>query len=401
MPLAFKIVLWTCICAVVYNYAGYPILLFILASISQAFSDLGFFLSRQSRRAPAGSAYQPRVAIILSVFNEEAVIQDRIENVLSLRYPEHLTEILVGLDSPTDSTADILRELGAPRTKLFCFNERRGKLGVISELAQHTSSDILIFTDANTHFEPDCVANLVRHFQNPRVGVVSGEEVRTSGRNIDPAAEGIYWKYESALKILESRLGLLHSANGGVYAIRRELFHPEANLIVEDFQIPLSVRFKNYFVVYDPEAIAIEEIAPTLSSQVERRIRIGAGNWQTLFQYPRYLNPLHGRPSFAYWSHRVLRWLTPFLLILAYGLSAGLLRDMPYRVLFGLQTVFYLFALIGYWRKKRNQSPGICNIPLYFVTMNTTILLGFIRYASGRQSMAWKATPRTQNSRVE
>jgi cellulose synthase/poly-beta-1,6-N-acetylglucosamine synthase-like glycosyltransferase len=394
MLLTCRVVFWLCFLAIAYNYIGYPVLLFILAASSQAYSDLLFFCRRKSRRAHVGISFQPRIAIILSAFNEETVIEQRVRNALSINYPEQLSEILIGLDSPTDSTGDILGGVDSPRVRVFRFSERRGKLRVISELARCTSAEILVFTDANTHFEPDCVAKLIRHFSDSRVGVVSGEEVRTTLQGVDPAAEGLYWKYESALKILESRVGCLHSANGGVYAIRRELFHPQPNLIVEDFQIPLATRFQGYLVVYDPEAIAVEEIAPTLTSQFERRVRLGAGNFQTLLSNPSYLNPLKGRPAFAYWSHRVLRWITPLMLILIFAFSAVLFHVNPYRSAFLLQTLFYLLALVGFWRKKRNKPAGVCGIPLYFCSMNFALVVGFFRYLSGRQDVAWKATPR-------
>jgi cellulose synthase/poly-beta-1,6-N-acetylglucosamine synthase-like glycosyltransferase len=394
MLLMFKIIFWVCFSSIAYTYVGYPILLFIVSAFCQAYSDLFFLSRRKSRRARTDLSSQPRVAIVLSAFNEETVIRERVRNALSIDYPEELTEILIGLDSPTDSTAEILLGVDSPRVKVFCFNERRGKLGVICELARCTSAEILVFTDANTHFEPDCVTNLIRHFSDSRVGVVSGEEIRTTGKGVDPAAEGLYWKYESALKMLESRLGCLHSANGGVYAIRRELFHPQPNLIVEDCQIPLAVRFGGHLVVYDPEAISVEEIAPTFASQFERRIRLGAGNCQTLLCNPNYLNPFKGRPALAYWSHRVLRWITPLLLIFTFVCSAVLFHENPYRSLLVLQTLFYLVALVGYRRKRKNKATGICRVPLHFCSMNLALVLGFLRYVRGRQGVAWKVTPR-------
>ena len=234
---------------------------------------------------------------------------------------------------------------------------------MITDLAQRTSAEILVFTDANTIFEDDCVVNLVRHFSDPRVGAVSGEEVRVTAKGTDPAAEGLYWKYESALKILESRVRCLHSANGGVYAIRRELFRPEPNLIVEDFQIPLDIRFHGHWIVYDPDAIGVEEIAPTFGSQFERRVRLGAGNFQTLFGHPEYLNPFKGRIAFAYWSHRVLRWITPILMIAAFAATAvlviasfvgtpGFVGSNAYLVSFLAQFVFYALAIVRLLVKK-------------------------------------------------
>lgn len=394
MVLILEGVFWLCLTVVAYNYIGYPVYLFFLCFCSQAYSDFVFLRYRKSRRTEVNTFAKPRVAILIAAYNEETVIEERVKNALSLNYPEELCEILIGLDSPTDLTAEILRKFDSSRVRVFHFAERRGKLRVVSDLVQRTSAEILIFTDANTYFEPDCVGKMVRHFSNPRVGVVSGEEVRAGGKGIDPAAEGAYWKYESALKILESRVGYLHSANGGVYAIRRELFHPEPNLIVEDFQIPLSVRFDGHLVVYDPEAISVEEIAPTLAAQFERRVRIAAGNFQTLFSKPGYLNPFKGTPAFAYWSHRVLRWVTPLMLVLAWACSAALLRVSPYQWLWVLQTTFWLLALFGYWRKTNGKPLGVCRIPLYFCTMNGAIVLGLFRYLRGLQSLAWKPTPR-------
>jgi cellulose synthase/poly-beta-1,6-N-acetylglucosamine synthase-like glycosyltransferase len=398
MALTLKIIFWACVGAVAYNYAGYPVVLFLLGALAQAKSDISFFLNRKSRRAasPSGTAaHQPTIAIVISAFNEESVIEDRVKNALEINYPEQLTEILIGLDSPSDSTSAILSRIQSPRVHVFHFTTRRGKLAVITDLAQRTSAEILVFTDANTMFQPDCVPNLVRHFSDPRVGAVSGEEVRVTTPGTDPAAEGLYWKYESALKILESRLHSLHSANGGVYAIRRELFRPEPNLIVEDFQIPLDLRFQGHWIVYDPGAIGVEEIAPTFGSQFERRVRLGAGNFQTLFGHPEYLNPFKGRAAFAYLSHRVLRWITPFLMIAALAATAGLVRHKFYLAFFVAQCVFYALALIGFWLKKTGRSVGVCRIPLYFCTMNAAMLFGLFRRLGGRQSAAWAATPRT------
>ncbi|MGA8269852.1 MAG: glycosyltransferase family 2 protein [Candidatus Acidiferrales bacterium] len=403
MALALKIAFWVCVAAILYNYAGYPILLLFLGFLAQAKSDLVFLLKRKSRRAtsaPESGANRPRVAFIISAFNEESVIEDRVKNALEIDYPQGLTEILIGLDSPTDSTAAILSRVQSPRVQVFNFNTRRGKLGVITDLAQRTSAEILIFTDANTMFRADCVANLVRHFSDPRVGAVSGEEVRVTAEGTDPAAEGLYWKYESALKILESRVRCLHSANGGVYAIRRELFRPEPNLIVEDFQIPLDLRFHGHWIVYDADAIGVEEIAPTFGSQFERRVRLGAGNFQTLFGHPGYLNPFKGRVTFAYWSHRVLRWITPILMIVALAATAALVRSTFYLALFVAQVVFYGLVLIGFWLKKSGRSAGVCRIPLYFCSMNAAMLFGLFRYLGRRQSTAWTATPRKAATEV-
>lgn len=392
--LALKIAVWFCLGGVIYNYLGYPILLFLFGIVAQAKSDLMFISRRKSRRTQIQPAHRPRVAIIIAAFNEEAVIAEKVRNTLAINYPSDLLDVLIGLDCPTDSTAEILSRIDAPRVKVFQFPARRGKLAVIKSLAERATAEILVFSDANTYFEPDCVANLVRHFVNPKVGAVSGEEVRLAAAGTDPGAEGHYWKYESILKMLESRLHCLHSANGGVYAIRRELFSPQANLIVEDFQIPLSLRFSGHWIVYDPEAIAVEEIAPSFASQFERRTRIGAGNFQTLFENPAYLNPFNGLPAFAYWSHRVLRWAGPILLMTAFCASAALYYERAYFGLLLAQSAFYLMAAWGYIRKRKEERIGLSKFPLSFCSMNAAFLSGLFRYLQGRQNLAWQATPR-------
>lgn len=395
-----KVALWVCLGAVAYNYVGYPILLFLLTRLVQAKSDLSFLIYRKSRRCTAKPAPLPRVAILISAFNEEAVIESRVKNTLGINYPPELLEILIGLDAPTDATAQILNRICPSRVRVCAFSMRRGKLAVLTDLAQRTSADILVFTDANTVFEPNCVRNLVRHFADPKVGAVSGEEIRLTPAGTDPAAESIYWRYESALKILENRLNCLHSANGSAFAIRHELFQKQPRLIIEDLQIPLHLRFQGYRVVYDPEAITLEEIAPTFDSQFERRVRLGAGDFQTLFQNPLYLNPLTGLPAFTYWSHRVLRWLTPLLLLITFGCTLGLLAYPVYLGLFTMQCALYALALFGYWRKKQGKSTGFCRVPVYFCLMNLALLVGLFRYLRGRQSVAWAATPRPSAERI-
>jgi cellulose synthase/poly-beta-1,6-N-acetylglucosamine synthase-like glycosyltransferase len=394
MTLIAKITFWVSLAAIAYNYAGYVIVLCVLGFLAQVKSDVNFLSTRRDRRRGGQPALQPTVAIILSALNEEAVIEARVKNLLEVSYPSELLEILIGLDSPADATPQIVDQFRSSRVRIFHFSTRRGKLAVISDLAKKTQAEILVLTDANTMFESECVANLVRHFSDPRVGSVSGEEIRVTKAGIDAAAEGLYWHYESALKILESRVGCLHSVNGGVCAIRRNLFEPAANLIVEDFQVPLDLRFRGYRIIYDPSAVSVEEIAPTFTSQFERRVRLGAGNFQTLFGHPAYLNPLKGRPAFAYWSHRVLRWATPFFLVLIFACTMALASDRIYRSILEAQCALYGMALLGFWRKTGQKSVGVFRGPLYFCTMNLALAFGFFRFLRGSQGAVWNATPR-------
>jgi cellulose synthase/poly-beta-1,6-N-acetylglucosamine synthase-like glycosyltransferase len=235
---------------------------------------------------------------------------------------------------------------------------------------------------------------MVRHFSDPRVGAVSGEEIRTVVKGTDPGAESMYWRYESAIKILESRLNCSQGGNGAALAVRSSLFRPTLQSIVEDFQVPLEIRFKGFRVVYDPEAIATEEITPTFSAQFARRVRIGAGNYQTLFRNPGYLNPINGLLTFSFISHRLLRWLGPLFLLTAFFSSIAMAADSKFGAVVTLQWVFYSTALIGYALKKRGRSAGLFAAPLHFCSMNLALLMGLYTYMTGRQGATWSVTPR-------
>ena len=201
-----ELIVWLCIAAVAYNYVGYPILLFVLCVLVQAKSDFLYLVRRHSRRRLLRTDKTPRVAVLISIYNEETVIEAKARNCVELDYPTDRVEFLLGLDAPTDSTAHLLSRMTSDRFRVFQFSTRRGKLAVLCDLAQNTSAEILVLTDANTLLDRTAIRSLVRHFADPRVGAVSGEEIRVAAPGTDGSAEGLYWRYESAVKILESRL---------------------------------------------------------------------------------------------------------------------------------------------------------------------------------------------------
>lgn len=392
------LIFWLCIGAVAYHYAGYPWLLYVLSVLAQAKSDFSYLFRRSSRRRCLKAENAPRVAVLISSYNEETVIQAKAQNCLEIDYPEDRVEFLFGLDAPTDSTAEVLSRTASNRLHIFHFSARRGKLSVLCDLAARTSADILVLTDANSMLERNAIRHLVRHFADPSVGAVSGEEIRVAAPGAEPGGEGLYWRYESALKILESRMNCSLGGNGAVLAVRRSLFNPQQHSIVEDFQIPLEIRFQGHRVLYDPEAIAVEEIAPTLSAQFGRRVRIGAGNYQTLLAHFDYLNPRRGFLAFSFFSHRFLRWLAPFLLPVAFACSMSLVAQPIFAVWFLAQVLFYLLAAIGYLRMKRAKPLGWCSGPFHFCLMNLALLCGLWKLLRGQQNLAWNPTPRRLNN---
>lgn len=389
-----ELIFWLCIAAVAYNYVGYPILLFVLSVLVQAKSDFLYLVRRRGRRRLLTTDKIPQVAVLISIYNEETVIEAKARNCEELDYPTDRIEFLLGLDAPTDSSAHLLSRMTSDRFRVFHFSARRGKLAVLCDLAQKTSAEILVLTDANTLLDRTAIRSLVRHFADPRVGAVSGEEIRVAAPGTEASAEGLYWRYESAVKILESRLNCSLGGNGSVLAVRRSLFRPQEQSIVEDFQIPLEIRFQGYRVVYDPEAAAVEEIAPTWSAQFARRVRIGAGNYQTFFAHPEYLNPCKGFLAFSFFSHRVLRWLAPFLLPVGFVCSMLLSARPVFAILAAAQGVFYLIAVMGWWLKNQAKPLRRCSLPFHFCAMNLALFLGLLRFLRGQQALAWQPTPR-------
>lgn len=391
MTAAFWIALIS-IAVPLYAYLGYPILLFAVAAIVQVARDARYLLSRDERRQH--SSRRPFVSIILAAYNEEHVVERTIRNLLALDYPPDSIEILVGSDGSSDRTIALLRQFEHDRVRVLDCQERRGKLTVITECARAAKGSLLVLSDANTLLKPNAVSALVRHFDNPCVGAVCGE-LRLTTPDGGPAEEGFYWRYEVTLKLLESRVDSTLGANGAIYAIRKELFPIlPPHLITDDFVIPMKVRARGFRVRYDPEAVACEEAPAGVSDEFRRRIRIGAGNWQALWQCRGLLLPWQGFVAVAFWSHKVLRWATPFLLIPALVANATLLSRPFWRITFTLQALFYAGAALGGLLARRRRPAGPLRILHYFLAINVALGIGLVRGMFGLQHATWRRTAR-------
>ena len=388
-----RLIFWMSVGLVLYTYGGYPLVLVILGSLEQLTSDLRFGLGRRSRRS--SRADYPRVSIVFAAHNEEAVIAQKMVNCARLDYPPASLEILVGCDGCADATAALARIAAPPTASVYEFPDRCGKPAVLNRLVPLARGDIVVFCDANTELQADAIQSLVRHFRRPGVGCVCGElHLRTTEGHA--TGEQIYWRYETLLKFLESRLNMLVGANGALFAIRRSLFRPiPADGIVDDFLIALNVRAAGYRVVYDPEAIAWEEVAPNARQEFRRRVRIGAGNFQALRHTWRLLNPAAGGVALALWSHKVCRWLIPVALLGAQIAAMTLASEPLYGVAATSGGVLVLLALLGHRLDRRGQYWAPVSVPFYFLSMNLALLLGLIAFVRGTQSIVWTPTART------
>ncbi len=363
--------------AIIWSYAIYPLLLALVPA---------------RRHEQAGDSRDwPSVSVLISVYNEEKHIVARIENLLTLDYPRDKLEILIGSDGSTDRTNELVGTFPDARVKLHAFEQRGGKPSVLNRLVPQARSELLVFSDANAMFGPDALRKLARHFANPQIGGVCGKLV-FHGDNSE-TDEGPYWKLETYLKTHESALDSCLGANGAIYAIRRSCWPriPD-NTFVDDFVIGMRVREAGHRVIYDTEAVASEELPQSVGHEMTRRIRIGAGDFQALFLCWRSLLPWRGFYSIAFWSHKVLRWFAPFLMIAALVSNAALLPRPLFAVLLALQLAFYILALFGALIRRRKIV--VFSAPYYFVTINLALLFGFFRFITGTQQAAWKRTAR-------
>lgn len=390
---------WVSTGLVLYTYFLYPILLVCLAGVRQIRSDVRYaFNARDRRRKHAETEYLPTVSVVFAAYNEASVIAEKMQNCRELDYPRDRLEILVGCDGCSDATVEIARAANVPEVDVLDLRPRSGKPSVLNSVTPRATGEIVVFSDANTMFAPSAIRALARHFVDPSIGCVCGE-LRLVSPDGTPKSEGLYWRYEVFLKFFESRMGMLLGANGGVFAIRRNLFSPlPKHAIIDDFLIGMNIVEQGYRCIYDREAYAIEEAAPTVQHEFHRRTRIGAGSFHALRYTWRLLMPTAGRIAFAYWSHKVFRWLVPFALCIAF-LSALALLPNPFYAACALGGVgMAVLGMIGYRMESRQSSRALFSVPYYFLSMNLALFLGFIRFVMGAQSTVWRRTAREKKA---
>ena len=387
---------WTSAAAAVYAYAGYPLAVYGLSRVAGG----------EPSPPRTDRLRLPRVALLIAAHNEAAVIDERLRNALAIDYPAELLYIVVASDGSDDATVGIARA-HEPRVRVLDFRQRRGKAGVLNAALESIDAEVVVFSDANTMMGSEALLRLVRWFADPSVGAVCGRLVLHEphrGRN----ADGAYWRYETFLKRCEGRLGGLLGANGAIYAMRRSLIAPlPRGTVVDDFVLPLLAKIRarglrgperRCRIVYDADAIAYEETAPDVSGEFRRRARIGVGGFQALWILRSLLNPLHGWTSFTFWSHKVLRWLCPFCMVLCLLSSAALAGSEPYRSAFALQVAFYLAAALAAAMPVRWRLARRLRILPMFVWMNVALLLGFVKFLRGGHGGVWKRTARLQDA---
>lgn len=379
-----EILFWALIFLVFYTYLGYGLLLFVLIKIKRLLKD------RQEYR----QAYEPPVTLVIPAYNEEDYIKEKALNSLALNYPRHKLRILFITDGSDDGTYEILK--GIKGIEVTHENRRAGKAAAENRAMSFVQTPIVVFCDANTMLNKDCILKLVRHYEDPRVGAVAGEKkiISKTTDNASGAGEGLYWKYESALKKWDSELYTVVGAAGELISFRSDLVEElEEDTILDDFMQSLRICEKGYRVIYEPEAYAMETASENVGEELKRKIRIAAGGWQSMSRLSSLLNPFKQFIlTFQYVSHRVLRWsLSAFALPLIFLLNLYLATEEGsyYKFVMILQVCFYLMATIGWSLENRNIRLKLLFVPYYFLMMNYAVFAGFFRWLRGGQSASW------------
>jgi cellulose synthase/poly-beta-1,6-N-acetylglucosamine synthase-like glycosyltransferase len=397
MMMVVKTVFWLSVSGIIYAWVIYPLLVWVLARLSSKRASS----KRLTSAANVDAEFEwPLVTLVIAAYREESVILDRLNNAVMLDYPPDRLQILIGCDGDEDLTGEVVNQYADERVRLLQYPVRRGKASVLNDTVREATGDIIVFSDANTHMRPDAIKKLVCHFADSEVGGVCGQLVLTdplTGRNVD----GIYWSFENFLKRNEAKVGGLLGVNGAIYAIRRELFSSiPPNTIVDDFLIGMRIHLHHRKLVYEPNAMAFEETAPTISGEFNRRVRIGAGNFQSLRWLLPLLNPKRGTVALTFFSHKLMRWLCPVFLLAGLISNIFLIEDLFYSRTLALQIVFYVSAMAGL---KIGAGPGwkkLLRLPTMFVAMNIALLCGFFRLISTTQCGTWQRTERSEAERV-
>jgi cellulose synthase/poly-beta-1,6-N-acetylglucosamine synthase-like glycosyltransferase len=374
-----------CILGILQTYLFYP--LFLIA-----------FGKKKSKKPDYSTNYS--VGVIIAAYNEENVLEKKLESILNSDYHLEKISIYVGSDASTDRTNEIVQKFSGfnKNIHLRIFPGRMGKAAIINELAKDCKDEILVLTDANVFFTEKTISNLVRHFSRNTIHQVCANILKTSEKNIQiQGLEKRYLLIENLLKSRESNTwGFVMGAEGGCYAIRNKSYSPvPKNFFMDDFYVTMRVISNGGNVLFDNEAICYEDLPVESSEEFKRKVRISIGNYQNLIEFKHLLWPFWKPVSFAFLSHKVLRWLTPFLLIFLLLISVLLIKTHSIFLYFSaIQLMLILTPLLIPFIKSLKPILFIA----HFYNMNLALLIGFFKYVKGVKSSVWQPTQRTKNS---
>jgi cellulose synthase/poly-beta-1,6-N-acetylglucosamine synthase-like glycosyltransferase len=373
-----EIIFWLILGIIFYAYLGYP--LFILF--------LSLFVNKKVNKGNI----EPSVTFLIAAYNEEKNIREKLENTLSLDYPKEKLEIIVASDASEDRTDEIVKEFADQGVILHRVEGRVGKTETQNQTVKIVKGDIIIFSDATTKYKDDAIKKIVRNYNDPSIGAVSGryEYVNPTGA---PVGLGtiLFWKYENSVKSRQTRIETVTGCCGCIYSVRKSLYEPLPRDIISDLVEPLKILEKGYRIAFEPEAVAYEETTETSKEEFGMRVRVISRGMYGLLSMRQLFNPFkYGFVSFQLFSHKVLRWMIPFLLPLLLISNLFLMGQTFYKLSLIIQILFYIGALGGYLLDRMGKKAKLLAIPLYYCVVNAASIAAFFRTIFGKKAIVWE-----------
>lgn len=374
-------------------FVVYPVLLGILSRTD---------IARGEGRDETITGEYPTVTLVIAAYNEEDVIESKIENSLELEYPDDRLDIVVFSDASSDRTDEIVSSYEDSGVRLVRIEGRVGKTECQNRVVEDLTSDLIVFSDANTVYDPGAIEALVQYFDDD-VGCVVGEvryEADGPKQADDVEGESLYWRQQRLIKRLESRVRSVVKGNGAIYAVRRECYVPLPADAMSDFAEPLAIRSRGAQVRYAPNALAWEDTAGSIDAERARKVRMTTRSWHTITDYLHLLNPVrYGLYSFLVLSSTILLWSSPLFLIatVATALVLATVTSTPvFDATVALFALGGLFAIVGQQLDRRvGSAPIIFHVPHYFLVGNYSLLLGFVNFLQGRTIVVWETEDRS------
>ncbi len=375
-----EIIFWLSIGTIMYVYVGYLIVLRVIKCFKSFLTNKYTLINKDLNEYFS-------VSIIIPAYNEENFIRKRIENLLSLEYPKEKLEIIIASDGSTDRTNEIVSQYTKKGINLFAQKERRGKSCTQNNVIKTAKGDVIIFSDVDTLFALDFVKKVVRGFADPKVGCIAGECTYVKDDcNVTTESLGIFWRLELVLRRLESQIGALFTVSGACMAVRKELYRDMEGKYGDDCVIPLDVLLQGYRVVVESEAKAYVRNVSSPKAEFNARVRMTLRNLTGTLSRIEIFNPFkYPTIVFAIFSHKLLRWFTPFFLLSAFFSNMLILDNLNYKIMVFLQSTFYILAMVGFYMGEKEIRIKFISMPFSFCIANLGIMLGVLKALFGKR----------------
>lgn len=372
-------IFWLTIGIIFYTYLGYPVLILLLSLLF-------------NNRVKKGDV-EPTVTLLITAYNEEKYIREKLKNTLGLDYPRNKLEIIVASDASTDMTDEIVKEFSERGVILHRVEGRLGKTATQNSAVKIAKGDIIVFSDAASMYDRDAIRALVRNYADPSVGAVSGRYIYVNPKKSSVGfATILFWNYENFIKSRQTKIKTITGCCGCIYSVRKALYTELPPSIISDLVEPLTILKKGYRIVFESEALAYEETTEKPRDEFMMRVRVIVRGMNGLIYMKSLLNPFkYPFVSFQLISHKVLRWLVPVFCILIFISNLFLAPvNIVYQILLSAQSMFYLFAFIGIFLERKGVKKKIFYLPLYFCIVNLASLISMFKVFKKENITTWQ-----------